>query len=244
MKRIFVPTETGSDWQRLLAKPVTHWQPRASAMTTAAAWEAANGALPPEISRILESSREPLLTGQQLLAALPEWQVPLPGGITTSNTDVLAICRNELGLCIIGVEAKVLEDFGPLVSSKRSEASSGQSERLAYLQSLLQVERFDDAIRYQLLHRTASALLTARDFHAAAAVMLVQAFDTPEARRGDFESFRLAMGAREVAPLIYKVDSFTGPSLFLAWCAGDSRFRDVELPSAPQFMVEPHNTLS
>ncbi len=244
MKKIFVPTESGTDWQRLLAKPVTHWQPRASAMTTAAAWEAANGALPPEITRILESSREPLLTGQQLLAAMPEWQVPLPGGITTSNTDVLAICRNKQGLCIIGVEAKVLEDFGPLVSSKRAEASSGQNERLAYLHSLLGVGRFDDSIRYQLLHRTASALLTARAFHAAAAVMLVQAFDTPAAQRGDFEAFKMAMGAREVAPLIYKVDSFSGPALYLAWCDGDSRFRDVALPSAPQFMVETIGTSS
>jgi len=242
VKRIFVPTASGSDWQQLLAKPVTHWKQGASAMTAAAAWEAADGALPPEITRILESSREPLLMGQQLLAALPEWQVPLPGGITTSNTDVLAICRNERGLCIIGVEAKVLEDFGPLVSSKRAEASSGQGERLAYLHSLLRVDRFDDSIRYQLLHRTASALLTARDFHAAAAVMLVQAFDTPVARRADFEAFRMAMGAREVAPLIYKVDSFTGPALYLAWCDGDSRFRDVALPSAHQFMVETTGT--
>jgi hypothetical protein len=213
-------------------------------MTAAAAWEAAGGALPPEIARLLESSREPLLMGQKLLAALPEWQVPLPGGITTSNTDVLAICRNELGLCILGVEAKVLEDFGPLVSTKRTEVSAGQIERMAYLQSLLGVERFDDAIRYQLLHRTASALLTARDFHAAAAVMLVQAFDTPEAQRSDFQAFKTALDAREVAPLIYKVDSFTGPALYLAWCDGDSRFRNVTLPSAPQFIVASPNTLS
>lgn len=99
--------------------------------------------------------------GQQLLAALPEWQVPLPGGVTTSNTDVLAICRNELGLCVLGVEAKVLE------------------------------------------------------------------------------AFKTALDAREVAPLIYKVDSFDGSALYLAWCDGDSRFRNVLLPSALQFIVEP-----
>ena len=85
--------------------------------------------------------------------------------------------------------------------------------------------------------------LTAKEFHAATAVMLVQAFDTPAARRGDFEAFRTAMGAREVAPLIYKVDSFNSPSLFLAWCDGDSRFRDVALPSAPQFMNVASSTL-
>ena len=216
MKRIFVPTSTGADWQPLLAKPVTHWKPGASAMTAAAAWEAAGDALPPEITRILDSSREPFLVGQKLLLAIPEWQVALRGGTTNSSTDVLAICRNDFGLCILGVEAKVLEDFGPLVSSKRTDASAGQSERLAYLHSLLRVERFDDAIRYQLLHRTASALLTAMEFHAGAAVMLVQAFDTPDAQRADFEAFRVALGAREIAPLTYKVDSFSGPCLYLA----------------------------
>ncbi len=201
-------------------------------MTAAAAWEAAAGALPPEITRLLETSREPLLLEQHLLVALPEWQVSLPGGVTTSNTDVLAICRNDLGLCILGVEAKVLEGFGPLLAEKRAEASSGQGERLTYLHSLLRVERFDDSIRYQLLHRTASALLTAREFHAVAAVMLVHAFDAPEAQRLDFEAFRAALNAHEVAPLVYNVPSFESPALYLAWCDGDSKFRKVLLPSA------------
>jgi len=232
MKRVFVPTKTGADWQPLLSKPKLHWKKGASAMTTAAAWEAAADALPPEVARLLESSREPLLRRQRLLVALPEWQVPLPGGITTSNTDVLAICRNDLGLCILGVEAKVLEDFGPPLAEKRAEASSGQVERLAFLHSLLGVERFDDSIRYQLLHRTASALLTAREFHAAAAVMFVHAFDTPAAQRLDFDAFRAALNAHEVAPLVYKVPSFESPALYLAWCDGDPKFREVLLPSA------------
>ena len=202
-------------------------------MTAAAAWEVAGDALPPEISHLLEASREPLLLNQRLLVALPEWQVSLPGGITTSNTDVLAVCRNDLGLCILGVEAKVLEDFGPLLADKRAEASSGQDERLAFLHSLLGIEKFDDSIRYQLVHRTASALLTAREFHAAVAVMLVHAFDTPDSSRLDFEAFRIALNALEVAPHVYKVESFNRPALCLAWCDGDAKtFRKVLLPSA------------
>jgi hypothetical protein len=95
----------------------------------------------------------------------------------------------------------------------------------------LGVAHFDDSVRYQLLHRTASALLTARDFHATAAVMLVHAFDTPASQRADFEAFRAALNAREIAPLVYKVPSFEYPSLYLAWCDGDAKFRKVELPS-------------
>lgn len=97
---------------------------------------------------------------------------------------------------------------------------------------LLGVKHFDDSVRYQLLHRTASALLTAREFHAAAAVMLVHAFDTPASRRGDFEAFTAALDARQSAPLVYKVPSFEKPDLYLAWCDGDSEFRKMELPSA------------
>jgi hypothetical protein len=231
MKRIFVPTQSGTDWQRLLAKPKTQWVPGYSAMTAAACWEAANGSLPPEINALLESAKDPLLVNQRLIAAMPEWSTALPGGNTTSQTDVMAICRNDAGLCILGVEAKVHEDFGPTVGEKRANASPGQSERLRYLHDLLRVKHFDDSIRYQLLHRTASALLTAREFHAAVAVMLVHAFDTPADRRQDFEAFRVAMAAVEVAPLVYRVGDFQGTSLFLAWCDGNVRFRLVELPS-------------
>lgn len=232
MKRIFVPTRTGAEWQLLLGKPKLHWKMGASAMTAAAAWEAAADTLPAEIAERLEATSEPLLQGQRLLVAFPEWPVTLPGGTTASSTDILAICRNELGLCILAVEAKVLEDFGPLLADKRAESTSGQSDRLAYLHSLLGVDRFDDTIRYQLVHRTASALLTAREFHASVGVMLVHAFDTPAAQRGEFEAFRKALGAHEVAPFVYLVKQFRDPDLFLMWCNGDVSFRNSLLPSA------------
>ena len=201
-------------------------------MTAAAAWEASADSLPTEIKALLQSSKDEALVGQHLLIATPEWQVPLEGGETTSNTDVLAICRNDGGLCVIAVEAKVLEDFGPLLREKRANASSGQIARLNHLQTLLQVPHFDDAIRYQLLHRTASALLTAREFHAKSAVMLVHAFGSKPNLRADFEAFCAALGGRELAPLIYKVPSFESPRLYLAWCDGDNQFLEVQLPSA------------
>ena len=201
-------------------------------MTAAAAWEAAADTLPSEISVLLESSKDSLLQEQRLLIAIPEWQVALEGGETTSNTDVLAICRNNVGLCVIAVEAKVLEDFGPLLAEKRKDASPGQLARLNYLHALLGIEHFADTIRYQLLHRTASALLTAQEFHAKSAVMLIHAFECPTVRREDFRAFVAAIGAVELKPSIYRVASFDNPRLYLAWCDGDRQFREVELPSA------------
>jgi hypothetical protein len=200
-------------------------------MTAAACWEAADGGLPPEVASLLSSSRDSALVGLSLLAALPEWQVALRGGDRPSSTDVLALCTNERGLCVVAVEAKVLEDFGPLVQEKRASTSTGQQERLAYLHQLLEVEKFGDGIRYQLLHRTASALLTAGAFHAATAVMLVHAFGTPADRKNDFRAFCEGMSAIEVAPELYKVQRPSGSSLFLAWCTGDARFLTESLKS-------------
>jgi hypothetical protein len=231
MKRIFVPTTGGADWQRLLAKPKLHWKKGASAMTAAASWEDAAGRLPAEIEELLTASGEPALANLTLLAALPEWEVTLPGGETTSHTDVLALCTNPHGLCVTAVEAKALEDFGPLVREKRVEPSSGQTARLDYLHTLLNVKHFDDAIRYQLLHRTASAILTAQAFHAATAVMLVHAFGTPLERQADFHAFCRAMNATEVAPRVFKVPGSTSPMLYFAWCTGNDRYREVQFES-------------
>jgi hypothetical protein len=230
VKRIFIPTKNGSDWQGLLAQPKRHWKRGASAMTAAASWESASDTLPPEIPTVLNSSRVEDLKDLTLLAAIPEWEVPLEGGDTPSMTDVVAICRNDKGLCVIAVEAKVDEEFGPTLKEKRAEASSGQGDRLKYLHKLLGVDRLDDAIRYQLVHRTVSALKTARDFHAHVAVMLVHSFGTRASMRADFDTFCRAVGAKEVASGVHEIDALS-PRLFLIWCNGDKKFLETELPS-------------
>jgi hypothetical protein len=143
----------------------------------------------------------------------------------------MALCTNEEGLCVVAVEAKVDEDFGPLLGEKKAAASDGQSARIKYLESLLGVH-FEDSIRYQLLHRTASALLTAREFHAKTAVMLVQSFGSRSSLKDDFMAFCFAIKAEQVSPCLYHVPSFQSPQLFLGWCRGDEQFLKVDLPSA------------
>jgi hypothetical protein len=234
MKRILVPTQSGSDWQRLLAKPKLHWKKGKSAMTTAACWEAADGKLPPEIVSVLESTKHPDLVNLRLLLAIPEWEVPLKGGQTASHIDVFALARNACGLVVLAIEAKVDEEFGPTLGAKRAESSSGQHQRIEYLHSILRLKQpLADTIRYQLLHRTASALLTAQEFHAHAAVMLVQSFGAGPSSRGreDYEAFCQAIEACLIADDVSILPSFKKPHLFLSWCPGEQRFRDVDLPA-------------
>ena len=200
-------------------------------MTAAACWEAAGDRLPPEISTLLDASQELALTGLKLLAAVPEWETPLPGGERASFTDILAVARNDLGLCVIAVEAKVNEDFGPTVGAKRTAMSAGQSIRMDYLHSLLGVEHFDDGVRYQLLHRTASAILAATEFHANVAVMLVHSWGTNPALKLDFERFCDAIGAESLSGGLRTSRPNQNPRLFLGWCNGETSHVTTLLPS-------------
>jgi hypothetical protein len=232
MKRIFVPTQTPSDWQCFLAKPSLHWKKSHSAMTAAACWEAAGDKLPVEITKTLEATGLDGLIGLRLLAAIPEWEVDLPGGNQPSHTDVLAITRNDRGLVVLGVEAKVDEPFGPTLGEKKDDESVGQGEQINYLHAALRLDiPLKDEIRYQLLHRTVSALRTAEDFHACSAIMLVHSFSPTHRWREDFLSFCMAMTATPLTSDIYVVPRFECPRLYLGWCTGDERFLSVELPS-------------
>lgn len=225
MKRIFVPTESAEDWQRLLARPDRHWREGYSAMTLAQSWEAAQPSAPPEVDAALRSAADPLLDDLSLLLAIPEYQVDLPGGRRPSQTDVLALMRGAHGLVAVAVEGKVDEAFGPTVGEKRTGATAGVEERLSWLTSCLELHECPDAIRYQLLHRTASALLAASHFHAAAAVMLVHSFSPASLWFEDFAAFVALLGADAAVDTVTRVDRQDGMPLFVGWCKGDQRFR-------------------
>ena len=238
MKRIFVPTRSGSDWQPLLAKPTKHWKKRKSAMTAAACWEATPSTFPSELSKVLNASGDADLVDLKLLAAMPEWTTLLVGGDTASQTDVLALARNDRGLCVVAVEAKVDEDFGPTLGDKRKNPSPGQTERLGHLQRLLGVGELPDDIRYQLVHRTASAILVAQEFHARTAVMLVHSFGSRDNLRADFDAFGKAMNGAKIVDNVLIVPSMDRPRLFLIWCDGDRRFLQSEVPSIIQMAAK------
>lgn len=132
----------------------------------------------------------------------------------------------------------------PLAASRRVIRKGANAlSRIHPLRSQTNQESHSDQNQFQPLHRSnllespgraggLPHLITARDFHAAAAVMLVHAFETPEAQRADFESFRAAMKAERVGNLLYKVPGFDQPALYLAWCDGNSEYRKHELPNA------------
>jgi hypothetical protein len=126
------------------------------------------------------------------------------------------------GLLSIAVEGKVNESFGPTVAEWEPAATPGRSERWSALWRLLVVdEKCDATARYQLFHRTASALIEARRFRASAAGVVVHSFTPDHASFGDFQQFARLLGGAVRAPgELIALGQREGISLYLGWVTG------------------------
>ena len=120
----------------------------------------------------------------------------------------------------------------PLGCHKIGDPSAGQLERISYLENELGcASPLADSIRYQLLHRTVSDILTARSFHAGITVMLVHSFSPDSRWREDIEAFVAAIGSKHVTGDLYEIELTEGPRLIIGWCKGAEKYLSVELPS-------------
>lgn len=224
MPRILHFTHSPDDWKALLADSEKHWQTGFSAKTLANAWEAADG-FPPEVAAVFLGSPDPLLRRVEPVLAVPEFKVPLPGGERASQNDVFVLARCPQGAVAIMVEGKVSESFGPTIDEWLRDASPGKQDRLAFLLRTLGLSAVPlGTVRYQLLHRTASAVLEAERFRAVAAVMLVHSFSSQGAGHKDYEAFVGLFGAPAPVGQIVRLGQPNGTPLFAAWIQGDLRF--------------------
>lgn len=219
---IFLPATSADDWKRGLADPDRQWVAGYSAHALANCWHQAAG-LPAEVRRALEGALE--LRGLEPLLVLPEHRVALPGGTRPSQTDVWVLARTSGALVSIAVEGKVSETFGPTVRDWLNEASDGKVERLTYLRRLLGLsEEVTLPLRYQLLHRAASAIIEAERFHARHAVLLVHSFSQSAMWFGDFAAFASAVGASAEHNQLAAAHIPGEVRLFVGWVEGDPRF--------------------
>lgn len=186
-------------------------------MAAALSWEAANG-LPPEIAGLLGD-------GAELLLAIPEHKVPLPGGSRESQCDVFGLVSASNGTIALSVEAKVNEPFGPTVGEWMLNASTGKIERMRFICDCLGLrETPNDAVRYQLLHRTAAAVIEAERFKTDGAAMIVQSFSPTHKWFEDFAAFcaLFDLTAEIGKPLSHTLPS--GKPLTLGWAVGSEAF--------------------
>jgi hypothetical protein len=215
---ILIPSTGPEDWRRLLADPEKHWRMGFSARTLAQCWEAAGAKFPQEIAALLPDGTEPLIIA-------PEWKTPLPGGRRESQSDILVLARTASGTMALTIEGKVDESFDRLTSEWLGDGTPGKAERLAFLCATLGLSQ-DAALhlRYQLLHRTAAAVIEARRFCAQSAGMIVHSFSPGLRWLEDFSVFAGALGAAATAGESAVVTLPGGMPLTLGWAKGEARF--------------------
>lgn len=224
MSRILAFTAGPEDWQALLADPIKHWKTGYSARTLAHCWEAADG-FPPEVALPFSQVSDPLLTGLQPLLAVPEFKVPLPGGVRASQNDIFVLAKSLAGPVSIMVEGKVDESFGPTLADWRREASPGKQERLNFLLGALGLGTVPAGpVRYQLLHRAASAILTGEQYRAAAAVLLVHSFSQAQAGWADYQAFARLFGVAASVGRVQRLGGASRVPLFGLWVWGAPAF--------------------
>jgi len=192
------------DWRGLAGDD--KWVAGRSAFELAHAWNDSSG-LPEPISVVLDQSGFEVLRGITLNLCLVEKPVFLDTHQGPSMTDLMGYGNNASGeVVVVAVEGKADEAFGSRVSAwvrgdgknaaPFSPPRPSRVRRLAFLSRHLGTDITSESdLRYQLIHRTVSAVLEAQLHGAAAALVLVHAFG-PESSDNwaDFSNFINALG--------------------------------------------------
>lgn len=183
-----------------------HWKEGRSAKCLIDSWWAAND-IPPSIRRMLNDT--PDWRDAVLIDAFAERCTDLEDGRPShSQSDLLAIVGLPGGIGILSIEAKVDEGFDKTVDQWIGDGSAGKATRLAKLTTLLGIPSPSEReLRYQLLHRTAAAVLEAQRYRTGQAAMIVQSWFPHRSSFGDYLTFcrrprRICSGCRSTAILV------------------------------------------
>ncbi len=186
LPRLYVPVVEPEDVIRHLGRQEAHWKEGFSAHALVTKWFSANG-IPEAVKSAL--SKHDQFRGAEFIDGFFERQVDLQSAGRPSQTDLLALINVGNRVAVMAVEGKVDEPFGEIVRDwlegrkrKTSEPAilskrGARTERLEGLWLTLGMKESDThKLRYQLLHRAASAIYEAKRYRADLAVLIVHSF--------------------------------------------------------------------
>lgn len=230
--------KTIEDWIEVLTR--RHYKQGHSAYECAHRWHQVGNAFPEPIPSLLRESKIPLLKDLEIKQLYCEHPVWLDTHSTPSKNDLSIFCEGpENRKVTIVVEAKCDESFAnPVCAWVRAsdqpaprrqrklfkspdEPVPRKLRRLAFLNEVLCLNvGVDSRVRYQLLHRLASAILIARQTFAQATLMMVQAFTDSPRNFEDFKYFCSLLGFEGIAK-----DTVIGP------------YNTAILPNVPVYLI-------
>ena len=155
----------------------------------------------------------------KVLYGFPEYKVSLPGGGAPSQNDLYLLANAGGALLPIMVEGKVSEPFGEEVRVWKGEnPSKGKINRLHSILELLGLNE-EEVLnkRYQLFHRTASAVIEAKNVHAQHALMLVHSFSQQAKWFEDYKEFVNLFGVKAKKDAVVGPVDVNGIHLYFGW---------------------------
>jgi hypothetical protein len=109
---------------------------------------------------------------------------------TPSQNDLWCMLLTDSWHVSVAIEAKAGEDFDRRLGDWLVSEGEGKTQRLEFLCRILDLAPNPDRnLRYQLFHRTASAILEARRWRVGKALMLVQSFKESRTSWQDYVDF-------------------------------------------------------
>ena len=222
---LYIETKGAISWKDFLAEPDKQWKTGYSAKSLAYSWESENG-FPMTIQKSFRKSKLDL----EMLLGIPEYKVFLDTKKAPSQNDLFVLAKDKFGLATIMVEGKVLESFDRYVKDWFNETES-RKQRLDFLLKKLELNKTIKEIegfRYQLFHRTVSAIIAAENFTAKKAIMIVHSFSQTNEWFKDFSDFLTLLNPKIKNPNtneVYKCGILTsGIELYIGWIKGDKKY--------------------
>jgi hypothetical protein len=172
-----------------------HWKIGYSAERLATTWRVRPTDFPDQVKSVFKTS--PLFSNSEFIIGIPEHKVPLKAGGRASQNDIWLLAKIGNEFVSVAVEGKVHESFDKTLKEwyHRDENTAGRLKRFEYLCDLLALQGKcsieDRSLRYQLFHRTASAVIEAENLGIHHALMLVHTFATDRSKDSfeDYENF-------------------------------------------------------
>lgn len=209
--------KTIDDWVDVVSRK--HYKIGHSAFEIAHRYHGMGKRMPEPIYSLLQNSHVADFRNLEVCEAYIEFPVHLNDNRHASRTDAMIFAHSSEGeKIVICIEAKALEEFGPRVFRWINTPDSGgprrqkklfnnphapipgKLRRLQFLNEVLSLEIKPEAtVRYQLLHRTASAILIARQTFAKVALVLIHAFAESDHNSADFQEFCRLLSFNDVA---------------------------------------------
>jgi hypothetical protein len=221
--KIYIPSKGPDSWREFLAQPDMQWETGFSAKTMAHCWEDQNG-FPKGFYKPIKDSGLNL----DMLIAIPEYKVYLDNNNAPSQNDLFVLSKDSNGLAVIMIEGKVSEPFDKIIKDWNN--SDGKLCRFEFLAEKLEINNnISDCndLRYQLFHRTVSAILIAEQFIAKKAIMIVHSFSQSNEWFNDYLGFVRLLNP-DINPKIDEINKCktlsSGIDLYIGWIKGDDKY--------------------